>query len=79
VYEINSKIFLLADVLLLWGRLRFGKLHFPLAGLFYLRGCLRLQSSFIQVNIVKSKLTTYHYKICVTNTMYENTSTILGM
>jgi hypothetical protein len=37
------KYFLLSDILVLGGHLRFGSKHFPLAGMFYMGCCLRLR------------------------------------
>ena len=42
---INSKIFFLIRILFLLCHLRYGQMHFPLAGAFHLRGRLRLESS----------------------------------
>ena len=41
-------------LLFLQCHLRFGKIHFPLADVFYLEGQLRLESSSIWVNTVYS-------------------------
>jgi len=46
------KHFSLADVLFLGGHPRFGYIYFPLAGVFYLGRCLRLESSCIWVHMV---------------------------
>jgi hypothetical protein len=52
MYEVNIIYCLLADILVSGGCLRFGNIHFLLAGVFYLVGHLRLESSCIWVNMV---------------------------
>jgi hypothetical protein len=53
VYEMNSKIFFIAGILFFEGvNLHFGQTLFPLAHVFHLGGCLRLESSCIWVNMV---------------------------
>jgi len=64
------KYIFLAYVLFLEGHLRFGKIPFPLADMFYLGGHLRLELSCIWVNTVSLKnfMMHHNFHICVGHT-----------
>jgi hypothetical protein len=55
------KYIFLADILFLEGRLRFGRIHFPLADMFYLGGHLRVELSCIWVNTVSLNYCMMHH------------------